>query len=183
MKKYLLILMALFMLSINTAFAANVNSYSQDAKIRSALTLLNENNAVEVFDNLDYQKVKIMFHDFSMISFSHAKHYAMKATSGGKNYILINSRYKSAPTEAIACLIAHESFHKLSKATFEEEVMATTKEAIYWMKLGSKTKDYGNDPVVSRLNNLSDLYTASDAQSNLIKDRIANSSFYQSQLN
>ena len=181
--KKVFILIALFVLSINSAFAANVNGYSQDAKIRSALNLLNENNAVEVFDNLDYQKVQIMFHDFTMISFSYSKHYAMKAVSGNKNYILINSRYKNAPVEAIACLIVHESFHKLSKATFEEEVTATTQEAIYWMRLGNKNKYNDDDPVVVRLNNLSSLYAASGGQSNLIRDRIANSSFYQSQLN
>lgn len=183
MKKRLIILMALFVLSINTVFAANVNTYSQDAKIRSALTLLNNNNAVEIFENLNFQKTKVMFYDFSLFSFSHAKHYAMKATNGNKNYILINSRYKNAPIEAIACLIVHESFHKLSKATFEEEVTATTKEAIYWMKLGNKNQNYGDDLLVARLNNLSDLYSASNTQSNLIKDKIANSSFYQSQLN
>ncbi len=175
--------MALFVLSINTAFAANVNSYSQDAKIRSALALLDKNGAVEVFDNLDFQKAQVMFYDFSLISFSQAKHYAMKAKNGNKNYILINSRYKNAPVEAVACLIAHESFHKLPKATFEEEVTATTQEAAYWMKLGNKSKDYGDDPLVSRLNGLSDLYSASGGRNNLIKEKIANSSFYQTQLN
>lgn len=183
MKKCFIALAALFVLSINTAFAANVNNYSQDVKIRSALNLLNEKGASEVFENLDFQKAQVMFHDFSLISFSYAKHYAMKATSDNENYVLINSRYKNAPVEAIACLIVHESFHKLDRATFEEEVAATTQEAIYWGKLGSENKDYGDDPLVARLKNLSSLLEASSGRNNLIEDKITNSSFYKSQLN
>ena len=48
---------------------------------------------------------------------------------------MINSIYKNAPTEQIACLIAHESFHTKRVADLEEETLATQKEAATWLRL------------------------------------------------
>jgi len=183
MKKVMLTMIALLVLSINTAFAENIGKYSSDYRIKTALNLLNNINAVEIFDNLKEHRVKIKFHDFSLMSFSYSNIYAMKAKSGKQKYILINSNYKNSPPEAIACLIVHESFHKLSKPTLEEEILCTTKEAIYWDKLQDETKNYDkNNVLIARLNRLSELHSASCENNDLIRDKIANSPFYQSQL-
>ena len=183
MKKVILTIIALLVLSIDTVFAENLDKYSSDGRIQSALNLLNDTNAIEVFDNLKEQKVKIKFYDFSLMGFSYANVHAMKALSGSQKYILINSNYKNSPPEAIACLIVHESFHKLSKPTLEEEILCTTKEAIYWDKLQDETKNYDkNNVLIARLNRLSELHSASCENNDLIRDKIANSPFYQSQL-
>ncbi len=180
MKRVFLVI-ALFVLSFNSAFATNFNNLTNDSRINAALNMLEANGGQEVINNLSQMKVKVMFYDFSMMSMSGANYYAMKAKQGSQMYILINNKYKYSATEAVACLIAHESMHKLAAPTLQEEVKATTTEAKYWNSL-KKDKEYGNDALITRLNNLSNLYLASEPGNDLIQNKIANSSFYKNQL-
>lgn len=183
MKKILLVIMALFLLCANKAIASNYNKYSDDSKITSALGILESTGSNDVFTRLDKSSTKIMFYDLTLISFSYAKHYAVSSTDeNGNNYILINERYKSAPTEAIACLIAHESVHILPQATLNEEVSATTTEAQTWIKLRSRVSNNSSDELVKRENKLATMYQESTPSENLIKESIANNGFYQQQL-
>ncbi len=167
----------------NIAFSWNVNSFSQDYDIRAALKLLNKIGADEVFENLQENSVKIMFYDLSMINYNYYKHYAVNSVgTWGDRYILINSRYRHASKEELACLIAHESFHKAKRATMEEETLATQKEAYYWSILKVPGKVYKESALTNRLDKLAGLYTDSTANNNLIEQRIHNSKFYQNQL-
>ncbi len=173
--------MFILFLSINTSDAYDLNKMSDNSKIISALKVLEENNQTDVLTRLNKHKIKIMFYDLSMISYTYSKHYAVASTDEyGDNYILINTNLSSSPKEALACLIAHESVHELAQATHEEEVRATTTEAKTWMLLKDKVSEkYENDILVKRLNNLLAMH---ETGNNLISKAISNNAFYQKQL-
>lgn len=183
MKRFLIATIALFVLSMNQVQASDLYKYSDDSKVISALGVLENIGANDVFIRLSRSKTRIIFYDLSLLSFSYAKHYAVASTDdSGDNYILINQNFRSAPKEAIACLIAHESVHQLPQATLDEEVRATTTEAQTWIKLqGSASADSSN-ALINRLNKLASLYRESTPSQNLIEESIANNSFYKQQL-
>lgn len=165
------------------AYSWNVRNFSQDEDILDSLRLLKNIGAEEVFQNLEENSVKIIFYDLSMIDYSYKNHYAINSVDNwGERYILINSKYKNASKEEIACLIAHESFHKSNRATMQEETLATQKEAYYWSILKVPGKFYEKTSLANRLNNLVCLYNDSNDNVNLIEKKIQNSTFYQSQL-
>lgn len=181
MKKFIGLVMLMFLLSVSKVQAVDFNNYTDDAKISSALELLDGIGSNDVFDRLDNSSTRIIFYDLSLMSYSYAKHYAISSTDeSGNNYILINEKYRNSPTEAIACLIAHESVHQLSHATLDEEVRATTVEAQIWLRLGGISNT--GDALVSRENKLARMYKMSTQRQNLIKESIASNSFYQQQL-
>jgi len=159
----------------------NINELTNDYTIKAALNMLQTNGEGEVLNSLSKMHVKLMFYDFSKMGMS-GNYYAMKAKQGRQLYIVINRRYKNSPTEAIACLIAHEIVHKLPKLTFHEEETATTEEAQCWTSLKKDNSYSSKDALINRLNDLSALYLASTPGNDLIKDKIANSSFYRNQL-
>lgn len=181
MKKIIGLVVLMFLLSVSKVQAIDFNNYSDDAKIVSALAVLDSVDSKAVFDRLDKSSTRIIFYDLSLMSLSYANHYAVSSTDeSGNSYILINEQYRSSPKEAIACLIAHESVHQLEHATMDEEVRATIVEAQTWLRLGYA----GNvsDELINRENKLAKMYKMSNAQQNLIKESIASNSFYQHQL-
>ena len=183
LKRMLSTLLCMMLFCSTCAYSWNIRSFSQDEDIRDALRLLENIGAEEVFDNLQENSVKIIFYDLSLINFSYRNHYAINSVNNwGERYILINSKYKNASREEIACLIAHESFHKSNKATMAEETLATQKEAYYWSILKVPGKFYPSTSLAKRLNNLVCLHNESDNGNDLIEMKIRNSRFYQSQL-
>ena len=167
MKKGFVALFVFFALTICQAFAYDVKDFSSDAKIISAMELLEANGQDDVFANLKKNAVKVKF--YNLAGYGQAVYAANTYDSNGRRVILINSLYKNAPIEQIACLIAHESCHVLRKATLEEETTATQKEAECWSKLKK------------RLDKIAGLYLASSDGNNYIGDKIASSSFYRAQ--
>ena len=160
-----------------------MKNFSQDEDIRDALKLLKNIGADAVFENLQSNSVKIIFYDLSMIKYSYSNCYAINSVDNwGERYILINSKYRRASKEELACLIAHESFHKGKVATMSEETLATQKEAYYWSILKVPGKIYNQTALTNRLNKLACLYNDSSENENLIERRIQNSKFYQEQL-
>ena len=181
--KRIVITLLMVFLCITPAIAGHFDCYTNDTEVKSALELLENAGAKEVFRNLDQNAVKIMFYDLSQVSFSYMNHFAINSTdSFGNRFILINTKFKNASPEEIACLIAHESFHKSKVATLEEETLATTKEAKYWSLLKNPAKRYNQSALLARLDNLSNLERASDAGVDYIREKISNSSFYRNQL-
>lgn len=182
MKKVIILLSILFMFA-NQSFAYNVNHFSTDDKILAALSVLNQTNADEVFEKLAEKSVKIMFYDLTMIDYSFSKDYAITSVDTmGNRYILINSRYKNSQKEALACLIAHESFHTKNVATLSEEIQCTQIEAKYWHILKNQMSDKSSNELTTRLDKLEGLYMASDKNNNRIAECIINNSFYKNQL-
>lgn len=183
MKRVLIAIFSLLFFAANQSFAYNVKHFSSDEKIIEALKVLDNVGGEEVLDNLAEVGVKIKFCDLMMIDFDCAKDYAISSLdSMGNRVILINSRYQNSPKEAIACLIAHESFHKLKRATLTEEVKCTQKEAEYWHKLKHQVTNNTQNELTQRLNKLETLYLASNTANNKIEQSIRDNEFYQEQL-
>ena len=184
LKRVLVLIACLFVLSSSCSFGMNVKSFSDDSRIVKALALLDNVGATDVFENLQENSVKIIFYDLSHISFKYQNHFAINSTdTWGNRYILINTKYMNAPTEQIACLIAHESCHKGKVATLAEETYATRTEARYWQALKHHNHNYENTALTNRLNSLAKLESETTVNHHdYIQDRISNSRFYQSQL-
>lgn len=103
-------------------------------------------------------------------------------TADGGLVILISANYKTAPVEAIACLIAHESVHHENTKTYEEEVRAWTTEVQTWMSFTSQNPSLkvSDSKLVKRLNYLSKLYVKDGNQMTTIEGLIANNPAYAS---
>ena len=178
MKKVLVGLLVFFTLTVGQAFAYNLKSFTSDAKILSAMQLLEQSGEYDVFANLKKNAVKVKFYHLSMNNVYAANVY----DEFGRRVILINSIYKDAPVEQIACLIAHESCHTARKATLEEETTATSKEAACWTKLKKAGVSYPQTKLTKRLDKIAGLHVASVQDGgNYIGDKIASSSFYRAQ--
>ena len=178
MKKVFVVLFMFLFFTVNQSFAYNMKSFSSDAKIIEAMQLLEQNGEYDVFANLKKNAVKVKFYHLSMNNVYAANAY----DEFGRRVILINSIYKDAPVEQIACLIAHESFHTARKATLEEETTATSKEAACWAKLKRAGVNYSQTKLTKRLDKIAGLHVASVQDgNNYIEDKIASSSFYRAQ--
>ena len=180
MKKVLVAMLVFFTLTITQAFAYNLKSFTSDAKIMAAMQLLEQTGEYDVFANLKKNAVKVKFYHLSMSNVYAANAY----DEFGRRVILINSIYKDAPVEQIACLIAHESCHTARKATLDEETTATSKEAACWAKLKRAGVTYPQTKLTKRLDKIAGLHVASVRDgNNYIGDKIASSSFYRAQFN
>ena len=180
MKKVLVALFIFVTLTATQAFAYNLKNYTSDSTILAAMQLLEQNGEYDVFANLNKNAVKVKFYPLSMSNVYAANTY----DNYGRRVILINSIYKNAPIEQIACLIAHESCHIARKATLEEETTATSKEAACWAKLRKADVIYPQTKLTKRLDNLAELHIDSvNDGNNYIGDKIASSSFYRAQFN
>jgi len=179
MKNVLTVLFVFLAFTVTQAFAYNLNEFSSDAKILSAMRLLEQSGDYDVFTNMKKNAVKVKFYNLS----GYGNVYATNSyDSSGRRVILINSVYAKAPAEQIACLIAHESMHVLRKATMEEETIATQKEAATWIKLKNKSVTYPDNKLTKRLDKLADLQIASSENgTNYIQSKIASSGFYRAQ--
>ena len=162
--------------------AINAKHFSKDVKIIAAINLLDRSGEDDVLRSLQRHAVKIKFSDLSMVSYNSSKVFAVSTYNQyGSRVILINSIYKNAPIEQIACLIAHESCHTGNMADLEEETIATQKEAACWTRLKDDNKTYPDNRLTRRLDKLSQMYLASDENTNYVEQKIANSGFYRSQ--
>ena len=179
MKNVVLSLFIFVALTVTQAFAYNMRDFSSDAKIISALQLLEQSGEYDVFANLQRNSVKISFYNLS----GYGSVFATNAYNKyDRRVIYINSVYANAPVEQIACLIAHESMHVARKATLEEETVATQKEAACWSKLKRSSVSYPDSKLTRRLDKLASLRTASyEDGTDYIHNKIANSSFYKAQ--
>ena len=182
-RRLIVLIACMFVIFSSQVSAMNVNRFTEDMKIKSALEMLDDIGATEIFDNLMENSVKIRFYDLGQISYGFRNHFAMNTTEvWGNRVILINTKYQKAPVEQIACLIAHESCHKADKATLQEETTATRKEAQYWTILKKRNFSYPESSLTKRLNNLVNLESCSTVDHDYIQERISNSNFYQNQL-
>ena len=136
MKKVLVALFVFVTLTVSQAFAYNLKSFSNDATIIAAMQLLEQNGEYDVFANLKRNAVKVKFGSLPYSNVYAANMY----DNYGRRVIVINTTYKNAPIEQIACLSAHESCHVARKATLEEETTATSKEASCWTKLKKQNR-------------------------------------------
>ena len=183
MKRLALLFFTFVLLTMNQVFAYRASDFSSDTKIIAAINLLEQAGETDVLRNLQRYAMKVSFDDLSTVSMTSSKTFAVSTYNAyGTRVIMINSIYKNAPVEQIACLIAHESCHVKRVADLNEETIATQKEAACWLRLRSESKVYPDTRLTRRLDKLSGLYLASDSNNNYVQQKIANSSFYRAQL-
>ena len=182
MKKVVLVLFAFLFFSVGQAFAYRVTDFSNDTKVVAALRVLEQAGENDVFRNLQRYGMRIKFDDLSMVSNARNAFAVSTYNNYGTKIIMINSAYRNAPAEQIACLIAHESYHTRYTANLEEETLATQKEASCWNRVKVASKAYPDSRLTRRLDKLSGLYLASSYGNNLVEQKIASNGFYRNQL-
>ena len=183
MKKVVVFFAAFVLLTLNQAFAYRASDFSSDAKIVSAVNLLEQSGETDVLRNLQRNGVRVSFDDLTSYTYNASKAFAVSTYNQyGTRVILINSLYKNAPVEQIACLVAHESMHVKRVADLEEETIATQKEAATWTRLKVDSKAYPDTRLTRRLDKLSGMYLASSNGNNIIQNKIASNGFYRAQL-
>ncbi len=187
MNKLVVLFSALFLMAFaNVAIAADFTANTKQPVLTEALNRLEAMNNRKVLNviqgqNSTNQPIKIMFRDLVALGYGTCEAVTAK-TADGRLVILISSNYKTAPVEAIACLIAHESVHHENSKTYDEEVRAWTTEVQTWVAFTNanpslKTSD---SKLVKRLNYLSKLYKNDGNQVTTIASLIANNPAYAS---
>lgn len=174
----------------NISYARNYSRISDDVRIEKALSLLEESHSDKTLnilmgENSSHKPIKIMFYSLIMLSPKYSDAYALATSDDdGNMYILIDSKYKDEPPEALASLIAHEATHQLSKTTIDEEIQAWTNETRQWIEL-KKTRpelskyDENKYKLVRRLNYLEKLYVTSNNSNELIAEAVLSNTAYR----
>ena len=187
MSKLFALVCALVVMSVsNAVLAADYTVNTKQPVLTAALMKLEAMNNRKVLNviqgqNSTNQPIKIMFRDLAALGYGTCEAVTAKTTDG-RLVILISSNYKTAPVEAIACLIAHESVHHENTKTYEEEVRAWTMEVKTWVAFTAQNPSLKADDskLVKRLNYLSKLYTKDGNQMTTIEGIIANNPAYSS---
>ncbi len=163
---------------------------SKDKKIVSALKLLEKSPQKWVIDVLKGENphdeiIQVKFYNLSAISPKFRNYEALFCQDNwGQYIILINTKNKKAPVEAIASLLSHEAVHQDKDNSIEEEITAWTNEAITWNYLKKQNPELNNPSLhkhklVRRLNRLEKMYLSANKTSNKIKKVVINNSAYK----
>ena len=187
LKNLVVLFCAVVLMSVsNAALAADYTANTKQPVLTEALNRLEAMNNRKVLNviqgqNSTGQPIKIMFRDLAVMGFGTCEAVTTK-TADGRLVILISSNYKTAPVEAIACLIAHESVHHENTKTYEEEVRAWTTEVQTWVAFtqANPSLKSSDSKLVKRLNYLSKLYVKDGNQMTTIEGIIANNPAYSS---
>lgn len=187
MNKLFVLICTMVLLSVaNIANAADFTANTKQPVLTEALNRLEAMDNRKVLNviqgqNSTNQPIKIMFRDLAALGYGTCEAVTAK-TADGKLVILISSNYKTAPVEAIACLIAHESVHHANTKTYDEEVRAWTCEVQTWVAFTqvNPSLKISDSKLVKRLNYLSKLYAKDGNQMTSIEGLIANNPAYSS---
>lgn len=161
----LLCVIVSFFCAKNATIASNFQNITTNSKISDSLMrleMINRNDVLVILNgrNQTGKPIRVMFRDLAVYGMNNCEAVTMKTQSGGL-VIYINKKHEDAPSEAIACLIAHESQHHTQTNTKQEELRAWLKEVSTWNEFirKDKTLAYSNSPLVKRLNYIDKLYT------------------------
>ena len=187
MSKLVVLFCAFILMSIsNVAVASDFSANTKQPVITEALNRLEAMGKHQVINvikgqNSTNQPIKIMFRNLEVMGYGTCEAVTAKAANGTL-VILISANYKTAPVEAVACLIAHESVHHENTKTYEEEVRAWTTEVKTWISFtnANPSLKISDSKLVKRLNYLSKLYKNDGNQMTSIEGLIANNPAYSS---
>lgn len=167
------------------ATASDYGKITGNSKIADSLRCLENINSTDVIAILNGRNntgkpIRVLFRDFAMFGMSNCEAATLKTQSGGL-IIYINKKHENAPSEAIACLIAHESQHHTQTNTHQEELRAWLKEVSTWNAFVRKdpTVAYSNTPLVKRENYINKLYVRDNNGSEGIRKLIVGNSAYK----
>lgn len=168
----------------NVAIASDYSVNTKQPVLTAALEKLEAMNNRKVLNVIQGQNstnrpIKILFRNLEVMGYGTCEAVTAKSADGGL-VILISANYKTAPVEAIACLIAHESVHHENTKTYEEEVRAWTTEVQTWVSFTASNPSLktADSKLVKRLNYLSKLYAKDGNQMTSIENLIANNPAY-----
>ena len=187
MSKLVVLFCAFILMSVsNVAVASDFSANTKQPVLTEALNRLEAMGNYKVINvikgqNSTNQPIKVMFRNLEVMGYGTCEAVTAKTANGGL-VILISANYKTAPVEAVACLIAHESVHHENTNTYEEEVRAWTTEVKTWISFTSQNPSLkvSSSKLVKRLNYLSKLYKNDGNQMTSIEGLIANNPAYSS---
>ena len=187
MSKVLVLFSALILFGFsNAAVAADFSANTKQPVLVSALNKLEAMNKTQVINvikgnNSTGKPIKLMFRNMAAMGYGTCEAVTAKSADG-RLVIIISADYKTAPIEAVACLIAHESVHHENTKTYEEEVRAWTTEVQTWNSFTSVNPSLkqNSSKLVKRLNYLAKLYAKDGNQNTSIANLIANQPAYAS---
>lgn len=165
----------------HTSDFAMITKNSEIAAALSALEGIGKHDVISILKgrNATGEPIRVMFRDLSIYGASDCEALTTKAQSG-KILIYINAEHKGAPTEAIACLIAHESQHHTMTNTRAEETRAWLKEVSTWNSFVRRDRSVAllRHPLVKRENYIAKLNARDNGQGNEIRKIIAQNPVY-----
>ena len=187
MSKVLVLFSALILFGFsNVAIAADFSANTKQPVLVSALNKLEAMNKTQVINvikgnNSTGKPIKLMFRNMAAMGYGTCEAVTAKSADG-RLVIIISADYKTAPIEAVACLIAHESVHHENTKTYEEEVRAWTTEVQTWnsFTIVNPSLKQNSSKLVKRLNYLAKLYAKDGNQNTSIANLIANQPAYAS---
>ena len=174
MKKKALLLLYIFISSINIAMADTlipvpikvklptkyteeyINNLSKEYKnisklqiIHVALDMMKDTTAdysrkAIMGFNLTQEPIKIEFKDLSELNPSYANFDAVGWKKRNKLYIYINPKHEEAPPAALAALLSHEALHQDEFNSLSEETYAWTMEANVWYEMLKRFPESNN---------------------------------------
>ena len=174
MKKKALLLLSIFISSINIAIADTlipvpikvklptkyteeyINNLSKEYKnisklqiIHVALDMMKDTTAdysrkAIMGFNLTQEPIKIDFKDLSELNPSYANFDAVGWKKRNKLYIYINPKHEEAPPAALAALLSHEALHQDEFNSLSEETYAWTMEANVWNEMLKRFPESNN---------------------------------------
>ena len=161
-------------------FAA-ITKNTEIAAALSALQGIGKSDVISILQgrNATGHPIRVMFRDLSIYGASDCEALTTK-TQSGKVVIYINAEHKGAPSEAIACLIAHESQHHTMTNTRAEETRAWFKEVSTWNAFVRKDRTIvmSKHPLVKRENYIAKLNARDNGPGNEIRKLIASKPVY-----
>ena len=165
----------------HTSDFALITKNTEIAAALSALESVGRSDVIAILNgkNATGQPIRVMFKDMSIYGASNCEALTTK-TQSGKVVIFINSEHKGAPSEAIACLIAHESQHHTMTNTKAEETRAWLKEVATWNAFVRRDRTVAmmKHPLVKRENYIAKINARDNGEGGEIRKVIASNPVY-----
>lgn len=108
---------------------------SREPAIVLALQLIAQTSHAPVVDKLVNNQVHILFQDLNLLGHPNDDAMSIVNRMNGQQYTYIAQKHISAPPEALAAIIVHESMHDDDQNSIAEEVSAWTEEARTWEEM------------------------------------------------
>ena len=188
--KIFVIFCMMFFFNVNESQAKN--SYSQvskNPKIIQALNIMDGTTAewakkAILGNNVSNRPIKIHFKNLAELSRNYANFNALGWKKGRQLFIYINNKHRTAPPEALASLLSHESVHQDEYCSLEEETYAWGYEADVWIQMKKRNPKLNNIsknayPLVDRLNTLEKLFKNANYTTRQIKTVVYNNPGYK----
>ena len=163
--KLFAVLCFVFFLQNQVSYADSSSLASKDPKIIQAINLMAGTTAewartAILGNNISRRPMQVRFRNLAELSPNYKDFDALGWKDGKQLYIFINNKHASAPPEAIASLLSHESVHQDEHCSLEEETYAWGYEADVWLQMKKRNSKLnsitsGSYPLVDRLNTLS----------------------------